>query len=135
MARHAHATTVQAAVHAGDELPLGVADNGRGIDPAITRSSDLTNLPRRVEKFGGPFEGPFELTGRSEVGTRLSWSTPLTHQARPHPLAPARLTGEPSAPSHSPATCVPHRASWSRLRRAAALSSSTSRRRTALSPR
>jgi PAS domain S-box-containing protein len=74
VARHAHASAAWVAVHAADELLLEVTDNGRGIDPAVTRSSGLTNLRRRAEKLGGTFEA----TGRSEGGTRLRWSIPLT---------------------------------------------------------
>ncbi|MFJ2238077.1 ATP-binding protein [Streptomyces sp. NPDC087859] len=82
---HAHATAVQAAVRARHELLLEVSDNGRGIDPPVPHSSDLTNLRRRIEKLGGAFV----LTGRSAVGTRLSCHIPLSHQARSHPLARA----------------------------------------------
>jgi two-component system sensor histidine kinase DevS len=71
--RHAHASAVQVAVRAGDELLLEVTDNGRGIDPAVTRSSGLTNLRRRAEKLGGSFE----VTDRPEGGTRLRWRIPL----------------------------------------------------------
>jgi PAS domain S-box-containing protein len=74
VARHAHASAVRVAVHAGDELLLEVTDNGRGIDPAVTRSSGLTNLRRRAEKLGGTFEA----AGRPEGGTRLRWRIPLT---------------------------------------------------------
>ncbi|MEV0903292.1 sensor histidine kinase [Streptomyces hokutonensis] len=74
VARHAHATAVQVTVRAGDELLLEVTDNGRGIDPAVTRSSGLTNLRRRAEKLGGTFE----VESRPEGGTRLRWRIPLT---------------------------------------------------------
>jgi len=74
VARHAHASAVRVAVHAGDELLLEVTDNGRGIDPAVTRSSGLTNLRRRAEKLGGTFE----VADRPEGGTRLRWRIPLT---------------------------------------------------------
>ncbi|MFI6400612.1 PAS domain S-box protein [Streptomyces sp. NPDC050548] len=74
VARHAHATAVRVTVRAGDELLLEVTDNGRGIDPAVTRSSGLTNLRRRAEKLGGTFE----VAGRAEGGTRLRWRIPLT---------------------------------------------------------
>ncbi|WP_405910411.1 PAS domain S-box protein [Streptomyces sp. NBC_00828] len=79
VARHAHASAVHVAVRAGDELLLEVADNGRGIDPAVTRSSGLTNLRRRAENLGGTFE----VIGRSEGGTRLRWCIPLKDPAAP----------------------------------------------------
>lgn len=78
VARHAHASAVRVAVHAGDELLLEVTDNGRGIDPAVTRSSGLTNLRRRAEKLGGTFE----VVGRPEGGTCLCWRIPLTAESR-----------------------------------------------------
>ncbi|KAB1976920.1 PAS domain-containing sensor histidine kinase [Streptomyces triticiradicis] len=74
VARHAHASAARVAVRAGDELLLDVTDNGRGIDPAVTRSSGLTNLRRRAEKLGGTFE----VTSRAEGGTRLRWRISLT---------------------------------------------------------
>jgi len=74
IARHAHATAARVTVRAGDELLLEVTDNGRGIDPAVTRSSGLTNLRRRAEKLGGTFE----VAARPEGGTRLRWRIPLT---------------------------------------------------------
>ncbi|GGO99555.1 PAS domain-containing sensor histidine kinase [Wenjunlia tyrosinilytica] len=74
IARHAHASAARVAVHAGDELLLEVSDNGRGIDPSVTRSSGLTNLRRRAEKL----DGTFEVTRRPEGGTRLRWRIPLT---------------------------------------------------------
>nr|WSY51793.1 PAS domain S-box protein [Streptomyces sp. NBC_00886] len=74
VARHAHASAARVAVQAGDELLLEVADNGCGIDPAVIRSSGLTNLRRRAEKLGGTFE----VAGRPEGGTRLRWRIPLT---------------------------------------------------------
>ncbi|MFF7928267.1 sensor histidine kinase [Streptomyces mirabilis] len=77
VARHAHASAVRVAVHAGDELLLEVTDNGRGIDPAVTRSSGLTNLRRRAEKLGGTFE----VVGRPEGGTCLRWRIPLTAES------------------------------------------------------
>ncbi|WP_328827370.1 sensor histidine kinase [Streptomyces ureilyticus] len=73
VARHAHATAAWVAVHAGDELRLNVTDNGRGLGRP-TRSSGLTNLPRRAEKLGGTFE----VADRPEGGARLRWRIPLT---------------------------------------------------------
>ncbi|MFF4507377.1 PAS domain S-box protein [Streptomyces sp. NPDC001401] len=80
IARHARASAAWVTVHAGDELLLEVTDNGLGIDPAVTRSSGLTNLRRRAEKLGGMFE----VAGRPEGGTRLRWRIPLTAKSSPH---------------------------------------------------
>ncbi|MFD1657524.1 PAS domain-containing sensor histidine kinase [Streptomyces caeni] len=74
IARHAHASAAWVTVRAGDELLLDICDNGRGIDPAVTRSSGLTNLLRRAERLGGTFE----VTGRPDGGTRLCWRIPLS---------------------------------------------------------
>ncbi|MFK0156129.1 PAS domain S-box protein [Streptomyces sp. NPDC090493] len=72
--RHAHASAVTVFVRAGSDLLLEVTDNGRGLDPAVTRSSGLTNLRRRAEKLGGTFD----ITGDPAGGTRLRWRIPLT---------------------------------------------------------
>ncbi|MBN0044731.1 PAS domain S-box protein [Streptomyces actuosus] len=79
-ARHAHASAAWVTVRAGDELLLEVHDNGRGIDPAVTRSSGLTNLRRRAESLGGTFE----VTGRPGGGTRLCWRIPLASRDPAH---------------------------------------------------
>ncbi|MER5509958.1 PAS domain S-box protein [Streptomyces sp. NPDC002766] len=71
--RHAGASAVQVTVRAAEDLLLEVVDNGRGIGTP-TRSSGLTNLRRRAERFGGTFE----VTGRAEGGTRVSWRIPVT---------------------------------------------------------
>ncbi|ARP70478.1 hypothetical protein LK08_19570 [Streptomyces sp. MUSC 125] len=73
-ARHAHASAVTVAVHADDVLLLEVTDDGRGIDPSVTRSSGLTNMRRRAEKL----RGGFEVTSAPSGGTRLRWHVPLT---------------------------------------------------------
>lgn len=72
--RHAHASGVTVRVEAGDDLLLEVTDNGRGLDPAVTRSSGLTNMRRRADRLGGTFE----ITARPVGGTRLRWRIPLT---------------------------------------------------------
>ncbi|MEE1805351.1 GAF domain-containing protein [Streptomyces sp. BE133] len=73
-ARHAHATTVDVSVDVtGAALQLRVADNGRGIDPAVTRRSGLANLCRRAEEMGGTFS----LSSNDPSGTVIEWVVPL----------------------------------------------------------
>jgi two-component system, NarL family, sensor histidine kinase DevS len=73
-ARHAHATAVDVTVElAAPVLRLRVSDNGRGIDPAVTRRSGLGNLRSRAEELGGTFT----LTPNRPAGTVLEWSVPL----------------------------------------------------------
>ncbi|MFD6229688.1 GAF domain-containing protein [Streptomyces sp. NPDC060232] len=73
-ARHADATTVDVTVEATREtLRLRVADNGRGIDPAVTRRSGLANLRQRAEGLGGTLD----LSARRPAGTVLTWTVPL----------------------------------------------------------
>ncbi|MFJ9566175.1 hypothetical protein ACIRQQ_39855 [Streptomyces fuscichromogenes] len=52
VARHAHACAVTVFVRADGDLLLEVTDNGRGLDPAGTRSSGPTNLRRRIPLTG-----------------------------------------------------------------------------------
>ncbi|WP_282702309.1 PAS domain-containing sensor histidine kinase [Streptomyces sp. CC219B] len=73
-ARHAQASVVTVTVRADSHLLLEVTDNGRGLDPAVTRSSGLTNLRRRAEKLGGTFD----IAGPATGGCRLRWRIPLT---------------------------------------------------------
>ncbi|MFD8334756.1 GAF domain-containing protein [Streptomyces solisilvae] len=74
-ARHAHATTVDVGVEATDAtLHLRVADNGLGIDPAVTRRSGLANLRRRAEEMGGTFD----LSANQPSGTVVEWIVPLS---------------------------------------------------------
>ncbi|AGP61134.1 ATP-binding protein [Streptomyces rapamycinicus] len=54
-------------------LRLKVADDGRGIDPAVTRRSGLANLQRRAEELGGSFS----LRPNEPNGTLLEWAAPL----------------------------------------------------------
>ncbi|MFE7323612.1 GAF domain-containing protein [Streptomyces sp. NPDC057565] len=73
-ARHAQATTVDVSVEVtGAALQLRVADNGRGIDPAVTRRSGLANLCRRAEEMGGTFG----LSSNEPSGTVVEWVVPL----------------------------------------------------------
>ncbi|MGW7821573.1 GAF domain-containing protein [Streptomyces puniciscabiei] len=73
-ARHAHAGTVHVTVGVTDtELKLRVADNGRGIDPAVTRRSGLANLRKRAEELGGSFS----VSANQPSGTVVDWVIPL----------------------------------------------------------
>ncbi|MGR3939058.1 sensor histidine kinase [Streptomyces sp. BRA346] len=74
-ARHAHATTVDVTVEITDAfLKLRVADNGRGIDPAITRRSGLANLRKRAEELGGSSS----VSANQPSGTVVEWAVPLS---------------------------------------------------------
>src|SRR5690606_3511192 len=74
VARHAKASAVEVTAEAdGTRLRLRVADNGRGIDPAVTRRSGLDNCRRRATDLGGDLTvGPNEPTG-----TVVEWPVPL----------------------------------------------------------
>ncbi|WP_406164743.1 PAS domain S-box protein [Streptomyces sp. NBC_00996] len=73
-ARHAHATAVDVSVEVtATELRLQVADNGGGINPAVTRRSGLSNLRWRAEELGGTLT----LTSNPPAGTVLGWIAPL----------------------------------------------------------
>ncbi|OIJ88514.1 histidine kinase [Streptomyces colonosanans] len=73
-ARHAHAAAVDVSVEAsGTALRLWVADDGRGIDPTVTRRSGLGNLRRRAEELGGTFT----LASNKPSGTVVEWVVPL----------------------------------------------------------
>ncbi|MDX2758868.1 GAF domain-containing protein [Streptomyces sp. ME08-AFT2] len=76
-ARHAHATAVEVTAETdGRRLHLRVADNGGGIDPAVTRRSGLDNLRRRATDLGGGFT----LTPNEPTGTIAEWTVPLPTQ-------------------------------------------------------
>ncbi|WP_249401120.1 GAF domain-containing protein [Streptomyces sp. PKU-MA01144] len=78
-ARHARATAVEVTAETdGAGLRLRVADNGRGIDPAVTRRSGLDNLRRRATDLGGGFT----LTPNQPTGTIAEWTVPLPARAR-----------------------------------------------------
>ncbi|WP_275560022.1 GAF domain-containing protein [Streptomyces sp. 5-6(2022)] len=73
-ARHAQATAVDVSVEVTDTaLRLKVADNGHGVDPAVTRRSGLANLKRRAEELGGSFS----LRPNEPTGTVVEWAAPL----------------------------------------------------------
>ncbi|WP_328224338.1 MULTISPECIES: sensor histidine kinase [unclassified Streptomyces] len=78
-ARHAHATAVEVTAETdGSRLRLRVADNGTGIDPAVTRRSGLDNLRRRATDLGGSFT----LTPNQPTGALVDWTVPLPAQAQ-----------------------------------------------------
>ncbi|WP_240812603.1 histidine kinase [Streptomyces sp. DASNCL29] len=73
-ARHAQATAVDVSVEVTDTaLRLKVADNGHGLDPAVTRRSGLANLQQRAEELGGSFS----LRPNEPNGTVVEWAAPL----------------------------------------------------------
>lgn len=73
-ARHADAGSVRIDVDVRDGvLRLVVADDGCGVDPAVTRRSGLANLRSRAEELGGSFV----VTRGQPCGTVLRWSVPL----------------------------------------------------------
>lgn len=77
-ARHAHATAVEVTAETdGSRLRLRVSDNGRGIDPAVTRRSGLDNLHRRATDLGGSLT----LTPNEPTGTLVEWTVPLPAEA------------------------------------------------------
>ncbi|MFF4546781.1 GAF domain-containing protein [Streptomyces sp. NPDC001406] len=76
-ARHAHATAVEVTAETdGRRLRLRVADNGRGLDPTVTRRSGLDNLSQRATALGGDFT----LTANEPAGTVAEWTVPLPAQ-------------------------------------------------------
>ncbi|MFH8798827.1 GAF domain-containing protein [Streptomyces sp. NPDC017936] len=78
-ARHAHATQVEVTAETdGSRLRLRVADNGAGVDPAVTRRSGLDNLRRRATDLGGDFT----LGANGPAGTVAEWTVPLPTQAQ-----------------------------------------------------
>jgi signal transduction histidine kinase len=93
IARHADASRAQVELrHDGGEesdgtLRLVIGDNGRGFDPAATRSEEhhgLVNLKSRAESLGGQIEIESELN----VGTRIEVRVPLTGHPEPGGGAP-----------------------------------------------
>ncbi|WP_190015120.1 GAF domain-containing sensor histidine kinase [Streptomyces lucensis] len=73
-AKHAQATAVEVTAEAsGRTLRLTVADDGRGVDPAVTRCSGLANLRSRAGELGGTFR----VVPGDPSGTLLEWTVPL----------------------------------------------------------
>lgn len=77
-ARHAHASAVEITAETdGTRLRLRVSDNGRGIDPAVTRRSGLDNLRQRATDLGGSLT----LAPNEPTGTVVEWTAPLPSAA------------------------------------------------------
>ena len=73
-ARHAHADHVRVRLAIEDGvLEVSTTDDGVGIPPDRTRSSGLSNLGRRADRWGGGFTAAPGETG----GTTLIWTAPL----------------------------------------------------------
>lgn len=79
-ARHAHATAVACAISLVSEgvdrvVQVNVSDNGRGIDPSVTRRSGLANMSSRARRHNGWVD-----TFNLEPGTMISWRVTLPPQ-------------------------------------------------------
>jgi signal transduction histidine kinase len=71
VARHAAARSVTVTVTAESGwVTLAVTDDGRGLDPGISRRSGLANLRRRAEQHGGELV----IQAVEPTGTHLRWS-------------------------------------------------------------
>lgn len=70
--RHSGAADIVVTVEAGDDLVVGVTDNGVGLPPDVARSG-LLNLERRARECGGTIN----VSANPDGGTRLVWRVPL----------------------------------------------------------
>lgn len=76
-ARHAHASAVAVAVSVVSEgvdrvVQVDVSDNGRGIDPSVTRRSGLANMASRARRHRGWVDAL-----PRDPGTMISWRVTL----------------------------------------------------------
>jgi DNA-binding NarL/FixJ family response regulator len=76
-ARHAHASAVAVAVSVFSEgvdrvIQVSVSDNGRGIDPSVTRRSGLANMSSRARRHSGWVDAI-----GLEPGTMINWRVTL----------------------------------------------------------
>lgn len=79
VARHARASSVSVnvAIHGhgpSGEIVVTVVDDGKGVDPTVTRQSGLANMQRRAKLHGGSFAMGAGPRGR---GTSLVWRASL----------------------------------------------------------
>jgi signal transduction histidine kinase len=72
--RHSGGSTLSIEVAVADELTIVVTDNGRGIDPEVTRRSGLANLTRRAGLVGGRCD----IRPAQDGGTMVRWIAPIT---------------------------------------------------------
>ncbi|WP_298460804.1 GAF domain-containing sensor histidine kinase [uncultured Cellulomonas sp.] len=84
-ARHARARSAAVDVRVGSELVVRVEDDGVGPPRAPARRSGLANLEQRAARRGGRLQ----LAPGTREGTVLTWSVPITRDAR----RPAGSTG------------------------------------------
>jgi two-component system sensor histidine kinase DevS len=76
--RHARAAHVRVTLEVGPALVITVTDDGVGIPADRTRSSGLSNLGRRAERW----RGTFTATPGPTSGTVVTWRVPLAPQGR-----------------------------------------------------
>lgn len=79
--KHAHAQHVTVRGEVADDLTISTIDDGVGIPADRTRSSGLSNLGARAERWGGTFE----FAPRPGGGTITTWRVPA------RPTSPATL--------------------------------------------
>ncbi|MGP4057299.1 GAF domain-containing protein [Mycobacterium sp. 4D054] len=72
--RHLGASAISVEITVGDDLIIGICDNGRGLAPGDQRRSGLANLAASARAAGGDFAVDLPPSG----GTRLTWSAPLS---------------------------------------------------------
>ena len=72
--RHAAARSIDVTVEVDHAVVVTVADDGIGVDPAVTRRSGLANLSARAAEFNGSCT---LLAGEGGTGSRLVWQVPL----------------------------------------------------------
>ena len=80
VARHAQATRVRVALHAGDgQMEIQIEDNGRGFDPevALTQNRGLSGIRERAGLLGGSFR----VESQKGKGTRKWIQLPLAGNA------------------------------------------------------
>lgn len=71
--RHSGARHLTIGVDVTDELTIDIVDDGRGIDPEVTRRSGLANMQHRAKLVCGSCEVADVPGG----GTRVRWSAPI----------------------------------------------------------